>query len=345
MKQILRTYQAAWQAIHGEVKPVALYRFERARAQLTPFQVSRLDDLFRRDVRDRENAGQTPYDRDRPIRRYFWQKAGQSWSEILADDPRKALVMLHAPEGKLRLEAVCHARFDDAAARALLILRCNDWVGPVREVAAARLRSEMLNWTEAELTELAMFVLNRTQNWTRGGAEVAAEITNLAAWPSAVKDMFMSETSGPLARSLRNQLCRPAFDWALPDLALRAQSSFVRSVAVETILTGQARWFVGYDFEWVDRVFDKRRRVARWQSRTASFLPETRKIVLRKAVVDQSATVRRLAVDALIANGRNEGNRYCEALRTDKSRAVLTRMAFYDKKWGNAALKNQKKDQ
>lgn len=340
MSKLVKTYQDAWQAAHGALKPTALMRFERARAALSPADVARMDQVFRRAamgvMRDVQ-SGMTLYRPGRPKRTFFWQQRVLSWEEIFRDDPRKALVMLHAPDGMVRLEALRHARFDDSAARAALLLRCNDWVAPVQTEAKVRLSALMPSWTEDDLRPLAMFILARGLNWGRGGAKTATQVMQLPIWPTTIKAAFMTETDGPLAKALRNQLRTPRLDWALPEMAMTARSAFVRSVAVETVLTGQARWFDGYGYEWIDRVFNLRRRVVNWGTRAVPISDEVFQMVLRSSAADKSAKLRGLVADALIAQGPDGREALCAKLRTDTSRAVRERMVYFDKKWSGDA--------
>jgi len=203
----------------------------------------------------------------------------------------------------------------------------------VRKAAFARLEAVLPRLSQADLVPLCLFVLDRVTRWERGGVDAAQMFAAHRDWPVIVKAAFLETTTGPLARSLRQLLRCPDYDWALPDLALRAQSVFVRAVAVETLLTGHARWTEGYDWVWHDKVFNLRQKVPRREKRAVEISSATRAMVLRHAGQDQSAKLRSLAADYLITAGAPEGDSLVTSLTNDKAKSVQWRMTYYHKKW------------
>ena len=320
-------FDAAWQVANGKLDPFALSLFERRRKLLSPQQVAQLDQPFRR------KAYCAPVRAPFGFPARFIKQKTVDWDAKFAKNSTLALLALHAANGHLRERAVQIAPMADTAALTALLLRCNDWAPQVREAAFARLEAVLPTLSHADLVPLCLFVLDRVARWERGGAAVVQILAAHRDWPLVVKATFVETATGPLARSLRSILRSPDYDWALLDLALRAQSVFVRAVAVETLLTGYARWTEGYDWVWHDKVFNLRQKVPRREKRAVTVLSATRAIVLRHAGQDESAKLRSLAADYLIAFGAPEDDSLVTSLTNDKAKSVQWRMAYYHKKW------------
>lgn len=320
-------FDAAWQAANGKLDLFAPSLFEARRKLLSPQQVAQLDQPFR------GKAYRTPVRAASRLTSWFTKSGRADPDTKFAKNPNLALLAIHAADGHLRECAVKLAPMDDTAALTALLLRCNDWAAPVRTAAFARLEAVLPRLSQADLRRFCLFVLDRVTRWERGGAAVAQMLAAHHDWPLVVKATFMETATGPLARSLRQFLRSPDYDWALPDLALRGQSVFVRAVAVETLLTGQARWTEGYDWVWHDKVFNLRRKVPRRGKRVVEVSSTTRAMVLRHAGQDQSAKLRSLAADHLITVGAVEGDSLVTSLTNDKAKSVQWRMTYYHKKW------------
>lgn len=257
--------------------------FEGRRKLLDAQQLAQLDQPFR------SKAYRAPVRAASGVTSWFTKLDPVDWDAQFAKNPTFALLAIHAADGHLRERAVRVAPMDDTATLTALLLRCNDWAAPVRKTAFARLEVVLPKLHQTELVPLCLFTLDRVTRWERGGAIAAQMLAAHRDWPVVVKTTFMDTTTGPLARSLRQLLRNPDYDWALPDLALRAQSVFVRAVAVETLLTGHARWIEGYDWMWHDKVFNLRHKVPRRDKRAVEVSSATRAMVLRHAGQDKSA--------------------------------------------------------
>ncbi len=327
LKKDLALFQAAWGALNGQTAPFAGYRFEKRRGQLSPFQLARLDEPFRRRV---------SFMPTKPITwpaRMFARVPNVDLATKLETDPDAALLALHAPDGRLRKRAVQTAPMNDTAAVTALLLRCNDWAAPVRDAAFKRLETVLGGLDQRALAPLSLFVLDRSVRWRRGGAKVLERMSAHPAWPSAVKAMLMTTTNGPLAKTLRQLLRHPEFDWALPELAMSASSAFVRAVATETLLDEAARWLDGHEWVWHDKVFNLRRKVNLYAKRQVVVTDETKRLVLRSACFDKSAKVRCLAADFFIKEGPPSEAGLLALLHHDKAKTVQERMAYFEKKW------------
>lgn len=328
LQKDISRFEAAWQAANGKLDPFALALFERRRKLFNATQIAQLDPSFRRRTRFsvvRQATG---------LRRWCGQPLHVDWDARFVKNPALALLAVHAADGHLRERAVRVMPVDDTAALTTLLLRCNDWVMPVRKAAFMRLEAVLPKLHQSALIPLCLFALDRVTRWERGGAKTAELLAAHPDWPVAVKTAFMETATGPMARLLRQLLRNPDYDWALPDLALRAQSVFVRAVAVEVLLTGYARWTAGYDWVWHDKVFNLRHKVPRREKRAVEVSSATRAMVLRYASQAKSAKLRSLAADYLITVGPAQGDNLVDLLTTDKAKSVQWRMAFYHKKWG-----------
>lgn len=327
LTKVTSRFEAAWQVANGKQTPFALPRFESCRKQLSAQQLAKLDQTFRAKTRFVST-------RNRTWPHYWFSAPSPDLSKQLTKYPGLYLLALHAADGHLRERAVRVAPMNDTAARAALLLRCNDWVAPVREAAFARLETELPQLDQSKLEPLCMFALSRVARWERGGAAAAQILAEHLDWPLAIKASFVGETTGPLARALRRLLQKPDHDWILPDLAMHAKSAFVRVVAAETLLTGFSRWTDGYDWVWHDKVFNLRRKVPRHAKREVEVTTATRSMVLRHAGQDKCAKMRCLAADYLIAVGAPAGDGLVKSLTNDKAKTVQWRMEFYHRKWG-----------
>jgi len=110
---------------------------------------------------------------------------------------------MHAPDGHLREDAINRVEITDAASFTVLLLRCNDWVRPVRLAALSRVETELRKMDDTGLTPLCLFVLNRGMNWGRGGKLAVDAVMAHPDWTVAMNRMFKSTFNGPLAKTLR----------------------------------------------------------------------------------------------------------------------------------------------
>lgn len=325
-KDIAR-FEAAWRAANGSFDPFALTLFEGRRKTLNAQQLARLDQSFRRRTRFLPAQGGSR------LQRWRGTFASLDRDLRLAKNPALALLAINAADGHLRERAVRVAPMDDTAALTALLLRCNDWAEPVWRAALARLETVLPRLEQRALSPLCLFTLDRVATWKRGGAAAADMLMGHPSWPMAVEHTFTQTALGPLARTLRQLLCEPAYDWMLPKLAMGAESAFVRAVAVGVLLTGYARWKTGYDWVWHDKVFGLRRKVPVYGKRHVAVTPTTRDAVLRRACFDKSAKVRALAADDLISRGPEGRAVLVEALTFDKAPSVQGRMGYFATKW------------
>ncbi|MFQ6551872.1 hypothetical protein AAD018_005925 [Aestuariibius insulae] len=320
-------FRSAWKGMNGQVTPLAMRRFEARREAYTPFQIAKLDPIFRDAVRYHVLAS------DSWISRLSSRRSHVDPTRLFRDHPQYALMALHAPSGQMRELAVRWAPMKDPAALTMLLLRCNDWSAVVRTAAFKRLDDSLSQLNDRQIAQLALFLLARVPHWGRGGADVLPRFKALPKWPAAVKMMLKTSQYGPLAKTMRQLLRHPDHDWMLPELAMRAKSAFVRAVACDTVLTGRAKWHVGYDWVWEDRVYNLGRRRALYDSRPVPVSSQCRAMILRSACNDKSAKVRCLAAEYFISNGIAKHGDLAQTLLQDRARTVRERMTYSTKKW------------
>lgn len=119
---------------------------------------------------------------------------------------------------------------------------------------------------------------------------------------AALTEQFRQDAVGPLATCLRYALRYPAIDEHLSVLAREAVQPAVRATAFECLVQGRASWPVGFGWEWVDKVYNEKKKIAVFESREITTPPLDP--LIREGLVDRSVFVRRVAADALIANRR-----------------------------------------
>jgi len=287
---------------------------------LDPVDVIRLDPLFRRDVR---------WFRPRPT-----SILGKIFFPQQADGSSAVRILIHSPHGDMREKAVMNIASPetDEMALAALFVRANDWVEPVRNAAMDRLATAIPKVDSEVLQRFVPIILERVSNWKRGGARILDLVEARGDWSSILANTFLNETSGPLARHLREVLEKNTLDDQLVEFATEARSSFVRQVAAEAVLTRRARWQTGVDYEWIDKPMNLRRKVAVFSTRDLPTSENDRLRVLRLAAQDKSAQVRKLAADVLIRDGLGDGE-IERLLSADAAPSVRSRLEFAQRKW------------
>lgn len=319
------------ECIYALWPPEEEHAFKTLWDALPAFQISRLDEVFRRAQRTAKYQAYAS-----SIRwNLFIKRTTPSNRTLnrLNKNPRMASFLAHSHDGYVREQAVRQIDLTTPAAKAVLLLRCNDWVAEVREAAHKRLQDSLQGWTQDDLAPLVLFLNDKEEQWQRGGAEAASLISTHPEWNRAVLATLCQETDGPLAKLLRRLLRRANFDNALSVLAQMARSTHVRSIAYQTALEGCARWRVGTEWQWVDKTISLRRKIPIWETRSITLPPAEVEKLLQSAVTDRSSNVRKLAADHLIRIGPSGHEHLVQRLQKDKSRSVLERMEFFERKW------------
>lgn len=238
----------------------------------------------------------------------WWQRpetpAPKTGQELMKDNPAYAWLFLFHSNGYRReaaLEAI-HTPPASAFFLAALAWRLNDWVASVRQ-AAVRCAARVLPHATTDIAaDGAIYLLDRRVVWGRWREE-ANSLDPLFARSDVMAALALhlqEQQTGPAASRLVHALRFPAMDAHLFQLATAARQPSVRALAYRTLISGQTAWTVGFEWIWVDKIFNKRRRLPKLATRPVK-RPLALADLIRRAARDKSAAVRKVAADGLIA--------------------------------------------
>ncbi|WP_308719525.1 hypothetical protein [Komagataeibacter xylinus] len=222
---------------------------------------------------------------------------------VLAGMPMLAQVLILHRDGHVReaalnaLATVPRSPFMLAA----LVIRLNDWAGPVREAAARCAGRLFLQVAPDVAVAMGLALRGSWQDWTRWAPMQAACMELLFARPAVRVQLvarFATVCDAPLGVTLRYFLRTPLLDAALPMLAAMARQASVRATALQVLLWGQARWKTGTRQEWVNKSLGLDRPVPALMRRDVR-QPVDRNALIATALHDRAAMVRRTALRAL----------------------------------------------
>jgi hypothetical protein len=265
----------------------------------------------------------------------WWQpqKVQSREQELLRQNPDYAWLFLFHPSGYVREAALdcINAPPTSPFFFSALAWRLNDWVLPVRQ-AAGRCATRVLHRTAADVAaHAALYLLDRRFAWGRwsDGPKFLDSVFAHNDVMAALVEQLQQGSTGPLASCLRNALRYPDIDQHLPRLAAAARQPAIRAIAYKCLISGKAAWLMGFDWIWIDKVFNRRRPVPKFETRD---LQRTRPAaeLIREAVHDKSAFVRTVAADALIAARSQlpDEEALIAHLAKDRNSAVRSRADF-----------------
>jgi len=213
-----------------------------------------------------------------------------------------------------------------------IILRLNDWVEPVR-VAATKCATRIFPSVNPKTAaDTALVLLRHHWTWGRWQAEEHAVLDGLfgrADVVAVLADRLAGNTGGALATCLRHALQYSAVDEHLSFLASSATQPAVRATALQCLISQKASWPIGYQYQWIDKVYGVQKRVPVAQAREISVQAPVDRLI-RNGIADRSPMVKRVAVDALIANRRTfpEIDSIVASLLRDRSPSIRERAGF-----------------
>jgi len=263
------------------------------------------------------------------------QLLGGSVSEpdLLARNPDYAWLFLFHPSGYVREAALDSINSPPTSPFfvSALAWRLNDWAAPVRQ-AAERCAKRILHRTAAPVaTNAALYLLDRRLAWGRWRDEPKAldAVFERKDVIAALVMHLQEHSTGALATCLRHALRYPNIDEHLPRLAAEAVQPQIRAVAYQCLIFGRARWAVGYEFAWIDKVYGLRRSVPTLETRQIASIRPTADLI-REAAYDKSPFVRRVAADALIADQTQlpDAAALIAHLAKDRNSAIRSRADF-----------------
>lgn len=270
------------------------------------------------------------------------ERAGFRWDtggplrQMARGRPDLAWLFLLHPDGWVRQAALEACRPPDAPFfLAQLMTRLNDWVPQVRAAAEAAFE-RVLPGLDGELVlEAGVVLLTRMHDWRRwstDGPERAERLFGTADFARQLGERLMRQAGGPQSRLLRHVLRRPLLDSRLEALALGAADPAVRRVVLLALLAGEVRWRDGFEHR-------DYRDIPRIRVRPLTAPPADPEGLIRRALGDPAAMVRRVAADGLIARRATypDLEAATAALEADASPALRRRGEFL-RKHGRALL-------
>jgi hypothetical protein len=274
------------------------------------------------------------------FRRFLLKLGGQrqpqplpSERDLLNRNPDYAWVFLYHPDGHLR-EASLHAINTLPPApffTSALAWRLNDWVPQVRQAAKRCLQRVAPQIQARVAADAAFYLLARRFVWRRwrDEASILDQIFERDDVLAALAAELEVRATGSLVACLRQAMRFPGFDRHLPGLAAGAAQPSVRAVAYQSLISGKVSWPVGFEWFWVDKIYNKRRIVPTLQARDIGRNGSLDDI-LAAAIHDRSAFVRKIVADAMITVRSQVADEapLVAKLAADRSAAVRSRADF-----------------
>ncbi len=221
-----------------------------------------------------------------------------------------------------------------------LFWRTNDWVPEVREAAHEAL-ARVLPQTSADVIVPALkAALPRIASWGRWSQAGPEMITALAqrddVASALVDDIIQSE--GAALTVVFRELCKtPKVDPQLERIFRTAHQPHIRAMALQTLLSGKARWpLLQRRKVWIDKPSGRSRMELQFQSRDITVDTDVLGL-LQRAVTDRASIVRKHALDGMIAlrHDREMGHTLdalVAELEDDPNSGVRSRVAFFQRK-------------
>ena len=256
--------------------------------------------------------------------------------------PGLAEVFLFHQDGYVREAALQQLATPLAAPASIyaLLWRTNDWVPEVREAAHEAL-ARVLPQTSAEVIVPALkAALPRIASWGRWSQAGPERITTLAQRDdvaSALVDDVIQSESAALTVVFR-ELCKtPKIDPQLERIFRTAHQPHIRAMALQTLLSGKARWPLPQRRKvWIDKPSGRSRMELQFQSRDITVDADVLGL-LQRAVTDRASIVRKHALDGMIALRHDREMAHTldalvAGLEDDPNSGVRSRVAFFQRK-------------
>lgn len=226
-----------------------------------------------------------------------------------------------------------------------LVYRMNDWVAAVRKVALDSAKRLLPLTDTAVIADSALFLLDYSKHLIRWDPEARALVDTAmqrSECLAAIIELICESRDGTGAKGLKALLPNEDLDPHIPTLAAEASQPHLRALAMRILLSGEVSWIDGYKPGLIE---DYRGRFM--QERNVVCRPLGLKVDLdfwiEAAASDKSASVRKLAADALIAR-RETASPALDALAlqlcTDRNEAVAERARFYLEKRSSEPVMN-----
>jgi len=254
--------------------------------------------------------------------------------EILKKDANFAWLFLFHSSGFVREPALNAIQLPPNSPFFLsaIMLRLNDWVEPVRTAATKCAKRVFPTVNPKVAADTAQYFLHYYWTWGRWQEEqrgIQDELFGRADVIAQLANQLAEGITGALATCLRHALRYPAIDQYLQLLAGSAKQPAVRATALQCLITRKASWPIGYRPQWIDKIYGVQKLVLVVQDRKIPVEIPVEQLI-RNGLADRSPMVRRVAVDALIANRRTipDVDVIVASLLKDKSPSIRERADF-----------------
>lgn len=181
----------------------------------------------------------------------------------------------------------------------LALRRLNDWVPEVRAAAREHIPRVAERSASAQVVDALWHTFVHWSSWGRvsdAERDVIAGLTANGAVALELKSRILDATAGPASYVLAQAARTPALDPWLTELASDAVQPSVRAKAYRSVFEGRVVWTVGKRWVWTQVQWCKGRFELLLDERP---LPKNFRslALLRKAAIDRSPLVRRVAAD------------------------------------------------
>lgn len=236
-------------------------------------------------------------------RTWFRQVRALDYRSLLASHPLLAHIYLFHRDGHMREAALRTSGIFELTPFWLtaIALRLNDWVPQVRQAAYNSLTEALPQTHLIVLIDVAAHLLPKRWQWQRGAEELSI-LDKMIASPGVLNGLIrrLSDTYEKTPnRTLIALLKYPELDAYLPGLITAAKNPSVRAIAAGSLIAAQARWPIGMQYEWVDKIAGIQKLVARYETRPIDSVMAKDDLIAQTAA-DRSAQVRKVAMQALI---------------------------------------------
>ncbi|MES2449134.1 MAG: hypothetical protein V4610_01085 [Pseudomonadota bacterium] len=251
----------------------------------------------------------------------------------LSDIDGLEYVFLFHRDGHIREAALrkITGALPSAFAFAAICWRLNDWVKPVRNVAAECAANTFSATSAPIVADAALALLTREYSWGRWGDEKVTfeQALRRIDVREELADAIVRRKTGPTATVLRFALRGDGFDEYLPKIAREALQPEVRALAAKTLIDESASWPNGWRWRWTDKSMGLRRREPTFARRNVS-TGISRETLIADCAGDKAAVVRKVAVASLIriSLGSAQAQEIASSLANDPSRSVRERAQF-----------------
>ncbi len=213
---------------------------------------------------------------------------------------------------------------------ALVVRRLNDWVPQVRS-AARDVLPLIAELTDPEIIVDVLFItLPYWDSWGRmaeAEKSILMKIVSMDNVAVSLKRRLILSTSGPVAAIFTQAGRSGALDAFLTEISERSVQPSLRAKAYRCQFEHKFVWVEGATWQWVDKVYGKRRRIPVLKER---MIGTSRPFIenLKMATVDRSPMVRRIAGEMLIKELDSlgeDGVKLAKILASDASASVAER--------------------